>query len=999
MVNIKAIPQQETPLEFLSQYVLDNETLKNKHCIVVPTERNLRIVANSGFKYSDIYTIDNLFSIISKSEKRTLPKQLRPFFLRRAFRELNKDERLHIFRRENDTFLKNFTAFTKSSDTIFKFFRELFSEKISTKDLLSEAVYTDYENQITTLHVLWEKYLNIIHSEDFYDEWEQFISQDVLESFISEYDKYVFIISGFLNQHELELIQKIGNIRDVTLFFNYSGKKEAQHDKYIEFFANGDKTKSSLEDFPEPTFNNNNLEIYKCNSWVSQFELITKKALDYNKNHNIDFMDMAVIMPNEEVKSYFISLDKYQIYDVSAGHSVSGLKFFNIISRATDFNEYLNNDKKNKKIAETDMNPYSRIVEIQDVLDFYSSSMILRVKDVDYIQDMIKYLLKKNEILNKNIDSEDKKDMSESDQDYVRYLTEEYYESNKIYNDTDLKKLDPNFDIETSKNLLKLKDYEADNVSPIPENKRVFEEMKKQLKYNRLYFNLDYLLTQPLFKNEIRDIILAKDSITPSSAIKVFRDSLEKLFDYLPDERAEIDAAINLLAELERIYSCIKEEITFMEAANIILNEISAQSRKQEKRNLIGVSTLLESRNMRYKVLFVPGMLESNFPGSNDKDMYINTDIRRRLGLPTYKDREHLTKNYLYKIMELSDVTIMTYPITNEESRASGFIEELKINHNINTKNYEPSVLNIFKPYEKNSLINYKDNKLEVQKDEYIMSKINNLQLSSKSLQYYIDCPLRFYLTYIHNPIQNITATDEITEQVMGNVLHQALQDIGNDTNKIPTEEFINNLQDAFIKEIEKYDAYTYSDKAVFLADLIKGKIPTLVQSEQDEKTAQIYREEKINIRYKGHDFNGTIDKVREYIVDNKKQYDIIDYKYKDNDKLKYTTKKHLDEYEKRKEIEIQLPFYVFLLKEKLKEDPNFFSKTNIETQFNTAGLFSIKEDYKFNQVLSEEDYNDFIEFLDKKLEELYDKETPFTATTKYNKCKYCDYKESCERA
>lgn len=997
MVNIKSIPQSETPLDYISDYVKNNENIDNKFCIVVPTERNLRIIANKGFKYSDVYKIENLFSIITKNENRILPKELRPFYLRRAIKKLNKDERLHIFKQENSSFLDNFSAFVKSSDTIFKFFRELFAEQITLSDLFKVSVYTDYEKEISTLYVLWEKYLDLIHYENFYDEWEQFTNISLLEDFITEYDHYVFLVTGFLNKYELEMIKKISNLKNVTVYFNYSGSKQKQHVEYEKYFLGNNQSESVLEDFAKPKYNNDKLEIYKCNSWISQYELITRKAIEFNKKHNIDLTEMAVIMPTDDMKTYFITLDKYEIYDVTMGNNVSGLKFYNVLLRASKLNEYLNFNNKNIAL-DTEENNLNRVIPIQDIIDLYSSSMILRRKDEAYIEEIIKYLINKNMILNKNNDNNNEDDteieIPENEKTFVEYITEEYYEKEKNYTEKELKNFNPKFDIEESKNKLNSKDYNADYISPVPQNLSKFREIKKEFARKKLYYNLKQVLILPLFNNEIKKILTADKEIEPAKAINIYIDSLKKLFDYFPDEKPEIDAALNLLVKLEKIYSFINEKISFTEASNIVLNEIASQTRKQEKRNLIEVSSLLESRNMRYKILFVPGMLESNFPNSNLKDMYINSEIRTNLGLPTYLDRENLTKNYLYRVMELSEKTIITYPITSDETRASGFIEELVLSDNIKIKKYEPNILNIFNPVKKD-MIKFKENILEVNKNNEIIEEINKSVFSYNKIKTYLDCSLKFYLKYIKSIKKDDEPINKINEHILGNVLHSSLQEI-DDSNKISKEKFLSLLNEKYIKNLKEYDAYNYSNQSKFIAEYISNKFFNIVTNEQDDNNVTIYREKEINVNFNGYKLTGRIDKIREYIEQDIKKYDIIDYKYKDNKSIdKQIT---LDDIENIKDIDIQLPFYILLLGLQLDENKNFLSITNKETKIEKAEYFSLKEFYKYNTICSNEDISNFKDFLKDILDEISSIEIPFRATNKNKNCSYCDYKQICER-
>ena len=378
MISCQYIPENKTALEFITEKAREVDLYENKVCLIVPTERNLRYLAGCGFRYVDIFSLSNFYNAAIEYEKILLPKELRPYYLLKAVQKLSKDEVYTVFKSNNEEFITSFLSFAKNSKNIFAFYRELFSENVSVDELSKAALYSDYEAQITILNKLWYIYVELIHNDNYMDKWESFSSFQLNDLFIESYNEYIFLINGFLTKYELSFIKKISQKQNVLVVFNYAGNLHTQHKEYEKFFET-----SALKDKEMPVFSNSNTQIYECESNLSQIELITKKAFEINQKHNIPFNKMAVVMPDTSCKPYFIMLDVYKLFDVSAGDDMANTRTYALIENLLNIYE---------EILSTNM------VNIKSIINLLSDSFLLMIDEINMLKNKLNEMLEENKL-------------------------------------------------------------------------------------------------------------------------------------------------------------------------------------------------------------------------------------------------------------------------------------------------------------------------------------------------------------------------------------------------------------------------------------------------------------------------------------------------------------------------------------------------------------------------------------------------------------------------
>lgn len=869
MLTCLYIPEDKKALSYIAEITKPNDVYENKTCLIVPTERNVRHLASYGFMYTDILSLSSFYDLAIEYDNILLPKELRPYYLLKAVQKLSKDEIYAVFKNNNEDFTESFLSFAKNTNNIFSFYRELFAEHVSVEDLLKVSLYSDYEMQINILTKLWDIYLELIHKDNYMDKWETYNNFKLNEYFINSYNEYIFLINGFLTKYELTFIKNISTMQNVCVVFNYAGSLYNQHKEYEKFFNT-----SSLKDKNMPLLSNNNVQIYECASNISQIELITKKAFEINKKHNIPFNKMAVVMPDTSCKPYFIMLDVYKLFDVSAGEEMSNTRTYTLLENLVNIYE--------------DLYSFNKTL-VSSVITLFSDSFLLSI----------------DEILN------------------------------------------------------------------------TVNECNKLIENNRQYIEKDNLLNISFIKKYFYEFLNADKTMTINKAANIYKILLKTLKDILTIEKDEIQKCIIAVEKVGITYKNIKDEVSFLESSHLILSEIMGLSIDLPKRE-IAVTGILETRNMNYDVIFMPFMTEELFPPKSSKDLFINTEIRNQLNLPTYIDRENLMKNYCFQIINHAKLTIFSYSDELSSIRRSSFIEEIIVKNNLKVEYFSPKEISLIKTDTYH--YNIKDNEISIEKTDDVVNHLKNFTYSASALNVYKSCSLKFYFKYILNIDKGVESVESLDNQIFGIIIHNVFKELHNKGITPHSDKYKDEFKKEFTKLIKSYDAYNHSKVEQFIATFIYNTLEQIVNAEithTNEGYEILDREKCITATFNRFNIKGFLDKVE--IKDNKIY--VTDYKYKDIKNIKIIKDDNFDNVD-----DIQLVIYAILIEKEMKKLPeNIF-------------YFSIKEDFKYFEGFDMELYDKYKVHIKNMLNEIVDKNINFTQTDKLKNCDFCSYNNICGR-
>ncbi|WP_395047368.1 PD-(D/E)XK nuclease family protein [Flavobacterium sp.] len=204
----------------------------------------------------------------------------------------------------------------------------------------------------------------------------------------------------------------------------------------------------------------------------------------------------------------------------------------------------------------------------------------------------------------------------------------------------------------------------------------------------------------------------------------------------------------------------------------IDLAEVSFEGEPLVGLQIMGV---LESRVLDFETVIITSLNEGKFPAGKTVNSFIPYDVKRELGLPTYKEKDAIYTYHFYHLLQRAKNIYLLY---NTESdgldggEKSRFITQLEVekqpNHNLTHEIIQPIVPNIaYKP-------------VTVSKSESVMTRLKEIAtgkgFSPSALTTYIRNPIQFYFQRILSIRESEEVEENIALNTLGTIIHETLE-------------------------------------------------------------------------------------------------------------------------------------------------------------------------------------------------------------------------------
>ena len=203
----------------------------------------------------------------------------------------------------------------------------------------------------------------------------------------------------------------------------------------------------------------------------------------------------------------------------------------------------------------------------------------------------------------------------------------------------------------------------------------------------------------------------------------------------------------------------------------IDLAEVSFEGEPLRGLQIMGV---LESRVLDFETVIITSMNEGKFPAGKSQNSFIPYDVKRELGLPTFKEKDAIYTYHFYHLLQRAKNIYLIYNTENDGLDAgerSRFITQLEVEkkskHNITFDIYNPDLPNT--AYEP----------ISVPKSELVMERLKEIAVngfSPSALTSYIRNPIEFYF----QKILRIREVEEVEENIalntLGTIIHETLK-------------------------------------------------------------------------------------------------------------------------------------------------------------------------------------------------------------------------------
>jgi len=395
------------------------------------------------------------------------------------------------------------------------------------------------------------------------------------------------------------------------------------------------------------------------------------------------------------------------------------------------------------------------------------------------------------------------------------------------------------------------------------------------------------------------------------------------------------------------------ENLTLEQSFRLFLKRLKEKTEDDTRGGKITVMGLLETRGASFKGVVVPDFSDEFVPRRSQKDLFLNTQIRKNIGLPTREDRESLQKYYYRRVFEDAQ-KIAISSVSSETTMPSRFLDELGID-------YKDAVSD--EVYNSLLFLDSKSYTPKAKEIEDISYRLDNL--SATKLNTLLSCRRQFYFRYIKKIEEPKNAIEDSNTQV-GLKLHKTLERVFNSKSMQKDEntlfEFLKaELLSDISCELEEFELESW---------LLRLKKIVANEKRRFEEGYRVYENElSLNTLFEGFKINGKIDRID--IKDDK--FYIIDYKSGDVDKLLRQKPESMTNF--------QLEFYYLLATDRIGEVDGVY-------------YYDLKDAMlKAEPLLSEK-----IEKLKIILKSLKEPISSFDMCEKKSICLYCPYKKLCLR-
>lgn len=485
---------------------------------------------------------------------------------------------------------------------------------------------------------------------------------------------------------------------------------------------------------------------------------------------------------------------------------------------------------------------------------------------------------------------------------------------------------------------------------------------------------------------------------------------LEKEFLY------QYDTNINKLCPL------CSDEIMNPDTFFRLLQKISVGTKvafKGEPLSGLQIMGVLETRGLDFENIIILTVNEGIFPAGKPTETFIPYNLRMGFGLSVSEHRDSITAYYFYRLIARAKRVFLIYD-TRAEGLRTGEVSRFAYQLKYQYLHKCPSLL-------KEKELSYKiypgdSNTIKINKTDGIYEKILSFArggeqaLSASALNTYIDCPLKFYLSYIERLEEDEEVLEDLDAASYGTIYHSIMHDLYKRLKgKVVTRDILTTLKkdDALLTRlIEKGFAETYfksnkpkrlTGRLYLRGEIIRKMVKRTLEIDAD-RTPFLYVDTELKIKGsislapdREVNLKGFIDRVDKC----GETTNIIDYK-SGNAELRFDSVESLfdpDDARRNKAV-FQLFFYALLY---LQKEPEAIC----------PGIYSLKKYYDTDFVwrisCEKEPLTDlagaqralldkYAALLKECISEIFDGQKPFVQTENKGICEYCQFRTLCRR-
>lgn len=273
--------------------------------------------------------------------------------------------------------------------------------------------------------------------------------------------------------------------------------------------------------------------------------------------------------------------------------------------------------------------------------------------------------------------------------------------------------------------------------------------------------------------NDSKDIVEVVDSII--ALLLFIKSQLEAHPSQTTLDKVYLFAIYKAIQQLKN-YIIASPNLTLESLYEIYKQTIRLQQVDFEGQPLLGLQIMgvLESRVLDFETVIITSLNEGIFPAGKSNNSFIPLDIKKILGLPTFKEKDAIYTYHFYHAIQRAKNVFLIYNSDvqgTESGERSRYLTQLEFEkqdkHNIETLQYSAEIPQITTTV------------FQVEKSKTLLDLIKQRLekgISPSALTTYIRNPLQFYkqkILYV-NEIDDVE--ENIEARTLGNIIHKVLE-------------------------------------------------------------------------------------------------------------------------------------------------------------------------------------------------------------------------------
>lgn len=459
---------------------------------------------------------------------------------------------------------------------------------------------------------------------------------------------------------------------------------------------------------------------------------------------------------------------------------------------------------------------------------------------------------------------------------------------------------------------------------------------------------------------------------------------------------------VNRIDEMLRQHTdCITDNETIESLYKTVSRETTVKI-SSESTDGLQIMGLLETRNLDFSTIHLLSANEGSLPKNVNSGSFIPYFIRCTMGMPDNKKKQSVFAYHFYRLLQNCEKAFIYYNSDKEaEGDKSRFV--MQIERELVPLSGGKTKLDTIHFVNSNSPKDSFVGPISITKTESVMNEIKaklKKGLAPTSLQRYVECPLKFCLTYVFN-ISDNTVDENVQANQIGDTVHKAMEDaFKKHKDNFIGKDQLNGIKKAALDYIDNQNipqnGYNYLNKVIiekFINNYFKTEEGgfTLIGTETKMSSSLPVSDPKGNIAECL--IFGSADRI-DRLNDGKIR--ICDYKTDSTIKSGATkvANKDTDIFENIPEKARQLLIYKYLY---LKSTSNVNPENICASILGLTGYSNL-----YHDLIVENDNlnNDFINTMEGLLKSfisgIIDPETPFTQTEEIIHCRFCDFRSIC---